>query len=81
MLSHLRTTPLRIARHWLQPPKVSASYHQHAAVLSRLLHPAVAGHFPQRHQSSYKAAILEEFDKPLVLSNVKNDSPLGTDMV
>lgn len=30
---------------------------------------------------SYRAAILEEFDKPLVVANVKNITPLGMSMV
>lgn len=34
-----------------------------------------------RPATSYKAAILEEFNKPLIVSNVKNDSPLGSEMV
>lgn len=30
---------------------------------------------------SYRAAILEEFDKPLVVTNIKNKTPLGTSMI
>lgn len=33
------------------------------------------------HVSNYKASVLEEYDKPLQLINMKNDTPLGTDMV
>lgn len=40
---------------------------------------------PGRHQhvrrKTYKAAILEEFDKPMIITKVKNDAPLGTEMV
>lgn len=31
--------------------------------------------------SSFRAAILEEFDKPLVVTEIKNKTPLGTSMV
>ncbi len=30
---------------------------------------------------SYRAAILEEFDKPLVVTKIKNETPLGMSMV
>lgn len=30
---------------------------------------------------SYRAAILEEFDKPLVVTNIKNETPLGMSMI
>lgn len=30
---------------------------------------------------SYRAAILEEFDKPLVVGKIKNETPLGMSMV
>ena len=29
----------------------------------------------------YKAAILEEFNKPLIVTKIKSDTPLGTEMV
>lgn len=31
--------------------------------------------------ASYTAAVLEEYDKPLVLAKMRNDTPLGSDMV
>lgn len=30
---------------------------------------------------TYRAAILEEYNKPLVVTNIKNETPLGTSMV
>lgn len=30
---------------------------------------------------SYRAAVLEEFDKPLVVAKIKNETPLGMSMV
>lgn len=36
---------------------------------------------PKVVANKYTAAVLEEFDKPLVMAKMKNDTPLGTDMV
>lgn len=36
---------------------------------------------PKQGASTYTAAVLEEFDQPLVLAKMTNDTPLGTDMV
>lgn len=37
--------------------------------------------FPYLRWKSYAAAILEEYDKPLIVTKIKNDTPVGPGMV